>query len=256
MTWITPSNEQRLGPTKRPQGRAPVMYQSWQHLLFLHWSVDPAIIQATLPPGLFVDTFQDLAYLGVVPFFMRGVRPRFCPAVPGMSNFLELNLRTYVLDAEGNPGVWFYSLDANHRIAVKIAQTFFSLPYVYANMSGTLGADESVIFKSARSGQLQQVFHYKPLESLPASVVGTLQFFVAERYLLFAYNKHTGRLFTGQVHHLPYQLFAAEVQSLSTDLFALNGFGSPDPTPVHAMVSPGVNVEIFGLQARNEKLPR
>jgi uncharacterized protein len=111
------------------------MYQQWRDLLFLHWEYSTATIQATLPDGLYVDTFDGKAYLGVVPFFMRNIRPRYLPTVPGISNFMELNLRTYVHDREGVPGVWFYSLDANQHLAVKIARRFFHLPYVFAHMN-------------------------------------------------------------------------------------------------------------------------
>ena len=71
------------------------MYQQWRDLLFLHWAYPVAAIQATLPDGLFVDTFGGRAYLGIVPFFMQKIRPRFLPAVPGISDFMELNVRTY-----------------------------------------------------------------------------------------------------------------------------------------------------------------
>ncbi len=108
------------------------MFQQWRDLLFLHWEYSAAAIQATLPEGLFVDTFGGKAYLGVVPFFMRNIRPRFLPAVPGISDFMEMNLRTYLHDRAGVPGVWFYSLDANQWLAVKIARRFFHLPYEHA----------------------------------------------------------------------------------------------------------------------------
>jgi uncharacterized protein YqjF (DUF2071 family) len=81
----------RLKMRERPAGRSPVMYQKWLDLLFLHWEFSPGAVQSTLPPGLYVDTFKDKAYLGVVPFFMRDVRPRFVPSVPGVSNFQEIN---------------------------------------------------------------------------------------------------------------------------------------------------------------------
>ncbi len=84
------------------------MYQKWRELLFVHWTFDPDEIQATLPPGLRVDTFEGRAYVGVVPFYMRDIRPRFCPPLPWISDFLELNLRTYVFEeSSGTPGVWF-----------------------------------------------------------------------------------------------------------------------------------------------------
>ena len=71
------------------QGRSPVMYQEWKDLLFLHWEFAPKTIQETLPEGLFVDTYGDKAYVGLVPFYMRNIRPRFCPVVSGISNFLR-----------------------------------------------------------------------------------------------------------------------------------------------------------------------
>ncbi|MEI6536644.1 MAG: DUF2071 domain-containing protein, partial [Verrucomicrobiaceae bacterium] len=103
-----PGDSQRLAARELQPG-SPVMFQQWRDLLFLHWEYSAAAIQATLPEGLFVDTFDGKAYLGVVPFFMRKIRPRFLPAVPGISDFMELNLRTYVHDRAGVPGVWFYS---------------------------------------------------------------------------------------------------------------------------------------------------
>ncbi len=102
-----------------PAGPA-VMRQRWKDLLFLHWKWDEPQLQATLPPGLTVDTFEGNAWLGVVPFFMCGVRPSLHPPVPLLSNFLALNVRTFVRDSEGKPGVWFYSLDCNQPVAVSV----------------------------------------------------------------------------------------------------------------------------------------
>src|SRR4051794_23166725 len=89
-----PTPQQRLAELGRPSGPV-LMYQRWEQLLFLHWKWDPIQIQMTLPPGLTVDTFENSAWVGLVPLFMRNVRPRFVPAVPLVSDFLELNLRTY-----------------------------------------------------------------------------------------------------------------------------------------------------------------
>src|SRR4028118_716880 len=85
----------RYAPTLRPRERV-VMRQRWEKLLFLHWAVEPQIVQAQLPSGLTVDTFDGQAYIGLVPFTMRGVRPVWSPSVPGISDFHECNVRTYV----------------------------------------------------------------------------------------------------------------------------------------------------------------
>src|SRR5260370_520901 len=126
--WIT----RQLMERQQPRRQSPVMFQRWLHLLFLHWPVSPEIVQMTLPKGLQVDTFEGNAWVGIVPFFMQGVRPAGFISFPGISNFLELNLRTYVRDANGRPGIWFYSLDANQPLAVCLARATFALPYEFA----------------------------------------------------------------------------------------------------------------------------
>src|SRR5437016_12362320 len=111
-----------------------VMAQSWRDLLFAHWQVDAAALRSLLPPQLQIDTFEGSAWLAVVPFRMTGVRLRGTPALPWLSAFPELNVRTYV-KCEGKPGVWFFSLDAGNALAVTIARAWFHLPYFRARMS-------------------------------------------------------------------------------------------------------------------------
>ncbi len=245
-----PTFAQRNALRVRPAA-SPVMFQRWSHLLFLHWAWDPAAIQATLPPGLFVDTREDRAYLGVVPFWMDGVRPRLCPPVPGLSWFLELNLRTYVHTADGTPGVWFYSLDCNNPIAVRIARALFSLPYVYARQQGTRPALPSDLarFESVRPDGMDNLFAYAPSSSAafaPAEP-DSLEFFLAERYLLFS-RRPDGSLASGRVWHPPYQLAPAQVPLAETSLFADNHFPHPARPADHAMTSPGVDVSIYPLR--------
>ena len=244
----TPTVEQRLATTRRPADRSPVMRQRWERLLFLHWRVDRDLIQATLPPRLTVDTHDGHAYLGVVPFLMRGVRPRFCPAVPGLSSFLELNLRTYVHDDLGRPGVWFYSLDANQPIAVSLARALFSLPYQHASMRAAVADDGWVDFTSCRRSDQEQRFRYRPDTRLGPAEPGSLEFFLVERYLLYSHRPRDGALLLGQVHHTPYPLASVEVAASSRRLFALNGFADPGRPADHAVMADGVAVSVYGLR--------
>jgi uncharacterized protein YqjF (DUF2071 family) len=108
------------------------MRQRWDDLFFLHWEYSTVAIQARLPAGLTVDTFEGKAHLGVVGFRMNAVRPVGLPALPWLSYFNELNVRTYVRDAAGEPGVWFFSLDCDRYPAVAIARWGFGLPYEHA----------------------------------------------------------------------------------------------------------------------------
>src|SRR5918992_4461493 len=104
---------------------------SWRDLLFMHWPVRADFLRPLVPPALKLDTFDGSAWVGVVPFRMTGVRPRFVPPVPGMSAFPELNVRTYVTPAatKEKPGVWFFSLDATNPLAVRAARWTYHLPY-------------------------------------------------------------------------------------------------------------------------------
>jgi len=227
---------------------SPVLYQNWRDLLFLHWAIPAELIQSTLPEGLSVDTYEGNAYVGVVPFRMRKIRPRFLFSVPFLSEFLELNLRTYVYDREGVPGVWFYSLDANQRMAVWIARTFFALNYVSAEMSYQRDTTGVHHFCSRRPGAETQSFRYRGNSASDEATPGGLEYFLVERYYLHCIQGPKSRLFRGQVHHRPYPIHQAEVSEWSAKLFSLNGLDLPPGPPDHVLYSPGVDVSIFPLK--------
>ena len=247
---IQPSMEARLAARDRPAGAA-LMYQSWIDLLFLHWKIDAATIQELLPRGLIVDCFCGDAFVGVVPFFMKNIRFRWTPAVPWVSHFLELNLRTYVLDERGRPGVWFFSLDCNQPLAVWTARTLFHLPYQNASMEAKYLSNDTITYRSKRRTQkiAEQLSQFEYTYKAKKDVVqpGSLEFFLVERYLLFSVNRK-GQMLTGQVHHEPYPLFEVDVRVSETDLFELNGLPMPARPFDHAIGSRGVHVEVFPLQ--------
>ena len=224
-----------------------VMHQRWEELLFLHWAFDPQIIAKDLPPGLRVDTFEGMAWVGIVPFSMRNVRPRFLPPVPGLSNFPELNLRTYVVDEHGRPGVWFYSLDTPKRLPNWIARTFFHLNYRLARIQiedkGSLRSYRSELWTET-DWDTPQEYEWKRVGARFTAEPGSLDFFLVERYRLFAYNKKKTQLMSGQVHHEPYPLQQVNLECYSKRLFALNGLSKPGNSPVSLLASAGVDVQI------------
>lgn len=200
---MAPTQKQRLAACERRAG-VPVMRQRWSGLLFLHWEVDPSLITERLPLGLHVDLFEGKAWLGVVPFLMQRVRPVGLPPVPWLSWFHELNVRTYVHDRQGNPGVWFFSLDCNQPIAVAIARRAFHLPYNHATMSSA-NSGARIHYRSRRKSDdaRDAAFEYETPSSTQPAEFGSLEWFLVERYLLFSSNP-SGELFCGRVHHAPY----------------------------------------------------
>jgi hypothetical protein len=208
------------------------------------------VLQPLLPPGLTVDLFEDRSYVGLIPFTMRDVRPlRILPPVPGTANFHETNVRLYVLHKGQDPGIWFLSLEAANRLAVFAARTFFHLPYHYADMD-LRRVGQTVDYRSQRrgapAGLARLRTRYSIGEALPASQPGTLQFFLAERYYLYTVDSR-GRLLRGQVHHQPYPLHTASVEELDESLVGAAGLEKGAPLPL-CLYSPGVDVEIFGLE--------
>lgn len=230
------------------EGRA-VMRQCWADLLFLHWAVPPESLAPLLPPGLTLDTFEGRAYVGLVPFTMTGVRPVGFPAVPGLSSFHETNVRTYVRGPGGDPGVWFFSLDAANAVAVRLARALWKLPYHFAGM--TLAREGGVLrYASERRwpGPLPAACAVRcvPAGRAAPAVPGALAHFLVERYALFAHAG--GRLFRGRVRHAPYPIQAATVEALEETLLAAAGIHRPDAVPL-AHYARAVDVHVFPLRA-------
>ncbi|ATB30886.1 YqjF family protein [Melittangium boletus] len=252
----SPADIDRIAPTRRPDER-PVMYQRWRHLLFLHWSLPVEVLAPLLPDGLTLDTFEGRAWVGLVPFTMRGVRPRGLPAVGFLSNFHETNVRTYVHFQGKDPGVWFFSLEAANAIAVRLARAWFKLPYHYARMSLDIGpGGESFAYRSERRwpppAPATCSVRCTPRGPAAPSIPGSFQHFLVERYFLYSHAR--GELYRGQVHHSPYQVRQADVEGLDETLLAASGLPRPPEAPL-AHFSEGVDVEVFRLR-RVEREPR
>jgi len=246
-----PTVSKRLELRQIPVNQTALMKQKWRDLLFLHWNFDLQEIQATLPEGLYVDTFKEQAYVAVTPFLLFDVRPVFIPSIPILSDFLEVNVRTYVYDKNGTPGVWFYSLDANQPLAVKLAQQI-DLPYRYADIKVIRnGGTGELIYNVKRkntSDALQSEFRYirKGKEFFADSE--SLEFFLVERYLLFTYDPLNKKLASIRVYHQPYPLFECELIKWDDNLLKLNGLNTNSLKPDHIICSAGVDVDIYNIR--------
>src|SRR5258705_8860871 len=124
------------------------MQMRWRELLFAHWVVDPSVVRPLIPSRLQLDLFENRCYVGAVPFLMERVTPRLVPPLPGLHAFPELNLRTYVT-LGGKPGVWFFSLDAGQKLAVRVARRLFHLPYFDARFE--IEAADPVAYHAVRT---------------------------------------------------------------------------------------------------------
>ena len=221
------------------------MTQTWRNLLFAHWPVQASALNPLLPPGLTLEQHSGSAWLAVVPFRMTGIRPRGLPVVPVLSETLELNVRTYV-SHKGVPGVYFFSLDAASRLAVRIARRFFHLPYFDAEMECSQ-AGELFDYHSARRGSEAAVHvRYRPTGSAVKSLPGTLEYFLTERYALYTTDPR-GTLLRGAIHHEPWPLQPAEAEFESNTVTEPLGLVIAGKPLLH--FSRELDVKILGLSA-------
>lgn len=183
------------------------MGQTWCDLLFAHWRVPAEELRRVAPPELPLDTYDGSAWLGVTPFFVRGLRLRGTAPAPRLSSFPEINVRTYV-EVGGKPGIYFLSLDAASWPAVLAARRSYRLPYFRSRI--VAGAEgHRVAYDATRiSGDgppARFEARYGP-DGPPLSVrPGSLERWLTERYCLFTLDEER-RIHRGDIHHLPWRL--------------------------------------------------
>lgn len=205
----------------------------WHDLLFLHWPIDASVLRPLVPSGLELETFDGSAWIGVVPFRMSNVRPRGVPELPWLSRFCELNVRTYVTRG-GRPGVWFFSLDAASRLAVRLARARFHLPYFDARMR-CVASGGAVDYESARchAGAPAAGFRasWRPAGPLHHARAGTLEHFLTARFCLYS-QAPDGRLLRGEIDHPRWPLRVAQASVESETMVRSLGLPTPDGPPL------------------------
>lgn len=217
-----------------PMPDAPwIMTQTWHDLLFAHWPVDAGALRTHVPAGFEIDLHDGQAWLGIVPFRMANVAPRGVPALPWVSAFPELNVRTYVR-AGGRAGVYFFSLDASNPVAVGVARTLAHLPYFTAEMTveDTAGwIHYSSRRKSRGAPPAELIATYRPVGPAQSPVSGTLDHFLTERYCLFTVDS-SFRACRLDIHHPPWPLQAAEAEIRVNTMADAAGLRLPATAPL------------------------
>jgi uncharacterized protein YqjF (DUF2071 family) len=231
----------------------PVMRQRWERLTFLHWAYEPDAVQALLPAGLEAESCGGAAWVSLVPFFMRVTTGRRGLGVPWASHFPETNVRTYVRDAAGRPGIWFFSLDAARFGAVATARTTYRLPYFWSSMR--LDEDVAAVTTTytcqrrwpgpggaaSRAAATSRVA-VRPGERIAAADLDARDHFLTARFRLFS-PVRAGAPRTARAWHRPWPLHRADLLDLDDALLSAAGLPAPGGHPlVH--YSPGVDVRI------------
>jgi uncharacterized protein YqjF (DUF2071 family) len=240
-----PGIADRLKMRLRPQG-SPLMYQTWDSLLFMHWRVTEEVLRPLIPAALSIDQFYGSAWLAVTPFTLTNVRPIYTPPLPWVSDFHEINVRTYV-HLNGEPGVWFFSLDASSTLPVLAARAVYHLPYHDADIKFENNGGKLEFAMDRNGGEPSAYFNarWSIGRGMTESVPGSLEFFLTERYCLYA--EHKEGLYRARINHRPWPLQVAALESFGTDLFQANSLPVPDADPMVFAGGP-VKVEVWPIE--------
>jgi uncharacterized protein YqjF (DUF2071 family) len=222
-----------------------VMVQQWRDLAYVHWRYPAEEVQALLPPGLEVDTFDGSAWVGLIPFSMKNIGLPRLPAVPYFGSFPEVNVRTYVR-RNGVPGVWFFSLDVNRFLPALVARTTYFLPYCWGSARhqrvGNL-LTTRVKRRWPRRADTSISIHTGERIAEPDD----LSVFLSARWGLYSRGFRTSLRYA-PVDHETWPLYSATLQHLDDSLVTAAGLSQPTGD-AHVMFSPGVSVRI-GLPRR------
>lgn len=163
------------------------------------------------------------------------------PALPWLSRFGEVNVRTYVHDTRGRPGIWFLSLDAARLPAVLAARAGYRLPYFWSGIRVEASRDRTGYRCRRRQGDARCDAEVRLESPLAETGRDELADFLTARYRL--YTVIAGRLAAAEAEHPPWPLRQATVLSLNQNLLTAAGLPAPAGDPLgHA--SPGVPVRI------------
>jgi len=232
--------------------RRAVMKQGWYDLAYIHFRYSVEEVVKVLPAGLEVDVCDGSAWVGLIPFSMRGIGVPGLPAVPYLGSFAEINVRTYVR-YNGVPGVWFCSLDINRLVPTIVARTTYTLPYCFGRASNKRVGDELHTKVERRWPRGDRAANTNIRLKIGERIVAPspLEIFLSARWGLYTTTRG-GSLRYAPISHEPWKLHRAELVSLDDSLIEAAGFAKPtlaNNGEPEVMFSPGLPVRV-GLPRR------
>lgn len=186
-------------------------YQEWHDVLMLHYVADRNYLAGLLPEGLTLDTFEGAVWVSLFAFTVKKLRPRFLPPLPYISNFNEVNLRTYVI-RDGIPGIYMLRIEADKLIDVLIPRWFLGIPYTKSGMYRRGGYFFSANSTTKKELEVEFTHQRSAGEKAPLDV------WLTERHAL--YVNHKKKLFRFDIHHKEWTLRDAFVSGINQNYTA------------------------------------
>ncbi len=212
-------------------------YQEWNDALFMHWQVDIKLLRPFVPPEIEIDLFGGKAWISLVAFTMEKLRPRNLPSASTISDFHEINIRTYVR-FNGKSGVYFLSIEAGKKISAFLAKKLSELPYRYSKMLRKKERYQS------QNNLYQDSFNvdYKTGNSINQK--SALDKWLTERYALFQDTPVFINEF--HIHHVEWPIFSVNIDQMELNYKRFDTLIKGAPHLIH--YSSGVQVLAWGKQ--------
>lgn len=207
-------------------------YQEWNKAIFLHWKVDYDQLRPLVPSAFNLDNFNGDYYISIVAFTMEKIRPKSLPSVSFLSNFHEVNVRTYV-ENEGKKGVYFLNIEAEKLLACIIAKQLSGLPYQKANIL----RDKNKFYSQLDTKNFKLSIDFKIEENLTEK--SALDLWLTERYCLYINTKN--RNYRYDIHHKEWEINNIELFNLETK-YQLGSINLQQRKPDITHYSKGVQV--------------
>ena len=187
-------------------------YQEWNNALFLHWKVSTEELTKLVPSTISVDTFKGESWVSLVAFTMEKIRPKFLPSVSTISDFHEINIRTY-LTQDNKQGVYFLNIEAEKHISSFVAKLLSGLPYEKATIDrqSKEKVQKYISTNNSKGFRLDTTFTV----GQKIGDKSELDKWLTERYCL--YLDKEDKLYRYEIHHKPWELYNVEISNLTTD---------------------------------------
>lgn len=214
-------------------------YQEWNNALFLHWKIPVEVLRPLVPDKLEIDMLNGEAWVSLVAFTMQKIRPKLLPSLKVISDFHEINLRTYVIN-DGKPGVYFINIEAEKALSAMVSRSISKLPYqksdiVYSQLDG----NNLYVSKSSRGTFLEAEFKIVPEVYKKTA----LDVWLTERYCLYVDEKQS--IYRYDVHHAEWEMEDIQLNRLKLN-YKVKQLVINEDMPDHANYSKGVKVVAWG----------
>ncbi len=221
--------------------------------MFVHYEVDPAVLQPQVPLPL--DVRGGHGFVSLVAFTMRGLRLAAggrlgAWLVAPIATHGLLNVRTYVRH-RGEAAIYFMTEWIPNRLSVLAGPSTYGLPSRLGRLDYRHDHESGVIRGSvepASGGRVAWHATLAPAAKFQPCVAGSLTEFLLERYTALTMGGRRLRLF--RIRHEPWRQSPAETVVLDDTALAATGPWHAAATLVESCYSPGVEGVLIGRPRR------